>query len=1104
VIARVIERCARRPWLVVGAAVLIAAGAYTAQRSLARDAIPDLSDPRIGVVAEWMGHPATDVANQVTHVLTVGLDKIPGATAVRGQSMADMAYVDVVFGSDSALAAGRAEIVRRMAELRSRLPGGAVVTIGPAASPTGWVLQYALIPGPKTHAPLGENAHQTHQSGLQWVRKFQDLVLRPALEAVPGVAEVATLGGETKEVVVQTSAEQLRAANVALSDVVTALGAKLATHPSTTAEIIRDPLLSKVTQADVLPTMAGGEADVDGAQQVVIGTVIAKRDADPIAVIARVKETIEEHRHHLPRLALIHVLYDRSELAVRVEHTLVRAVTEEVLVVALVVLLFLLHPASALVPVITLPFIVLLTFAGLRLFGVPATVMSLGGIAIALGMAVDADLVALEACHRRLEAERGGGVGRRRYLIAAAGSLAPAILTSLMIAALAFVPVFAFGGETGRLLRPLALSKTLVVLAGALVTLTLAPALRDRLFRGRIVPELRNPLTALLVRAYRPLVHFVLARPAITLVTAGLLAMSCLPIVSHLGSEFLPHIDEGELLYMPTAAAGMSAEDAHGELAEQDRDIAVLPGVQAVFGKIGRSDSATDPAPFSMAETTIRLKPRGEWPRTTHARWYSSWAPEPVKRVLRRVWPERQPMTTDELVEHLDAHTVRPGWTNAWTAPVRARMDMMSTGVRTPVGVRVVAADPARLDVLGAAVEAAVRKVPGTRSAVYEGLGGERRLGFELDAQALARWNVDPARVQAVADFVATGGAIGEIPAAEPNAKRPLPVRLNLDAPWLHKPPQDVLRDATVRAGRDGQGQPVPLAFLGRPKWVVAPAMLRSEHGELCGYVHVDLAEGTDLASYLSVARAAVDGAVQARAIGLERGERLDWIGQYELLSAGQRRLAVIAPIVALLMLGLLWLQFRSLTEALIVLVSVPFALVGSFWTLYLLGYRLSAPVWVGLLSVVGLAMQTGVVMVVYIDEAYKRRLHEGKIRSRADIIEAHAEGTVMRLRPKLMTIVTMAAALLPLLWARGAGAEIMRRVAAPMLGGLVTSAFLTLEVIPVLYTIWRTRQLAVARGAFRAPASAVADAPAMAVPSNGVTPPRLGGRPSGPGELDL
>jgi Cu(I)/Ag(I) efflux system membrane protein CusA/SilA len=1078
VISRIIAGCARHPWLVIGATALIAAGSYTAQRSLARDAIPDLSDPRIGVIAEWMGHPATDVADQVTRVLTAGLDHVPGATAVRGQSMSDMAYVDVVFGSEAALAAGRAEIVRRMADLRARLPGGAVFTVGPAASATGWVLQYALIPGPKVHAPMGENAHLTHQSGVRWVRMFQDRMLRPALEAVPGVAEVATLGGETSEVVVQTSADQLRGANVALSDVIATLRAKMATHPNTAEEIQRDPLLSKVATASVVPTMAGGEADVDGAEQVVIGTVIAKRDADPIAVIARVKQEMQQHREHLPRGATLHVLYDRSELAGRVEHTLVRAVTEEVVVVVFVVLLFLLHPASALVPVITLPLIVLLTFAALRLFGVPATVMSLGGIAIALGLAVDADLVALEACHRRLETEGAGSAGgRRRRLVAAAGSLVPAILTSLLIAAMAFVPVFAFGGEAGRLLRPLALSKTLVVLAGAMVTLTLAPALRDRLFRGRVVPELRNPLIAALIRVYRPVVHFVLARPAITLVTAGLLAISCLPIVSHLGSEFLPRIDEGELLYMPTASVGLSGQDAHNELTEQDRDIAVLPGVQRVFGKIGRSDSATDPAPFSMAETTVRLTPRGAWPRTFHARWYSSWAPEPVKRLLRRIWPERAPMTTDELVEHLDARTYRPGWTNAWTAPVRARMDMMSTGVRTPVGVRVVAADPARLEVLAGAVEAAVRKVPGARSAVYEGLGGERRLGFALDTQALARWDVDPARAQAVADFVATGGAIGEIPATEPNAKRPLPVRLALDAPWLHKQPHDVLRDATVRAGRDGKGQPVPLAFLGRPTWGVAPAMLRSEHGELCGYVHVDLDEGTDLEGFLSTARGAVGGALQG-ALALGPRERVEWIGQYELLAAGQRRLALIVPIVALLMLGLLWLQFRSLTEALIVLVSVPFALVGSFWTLYLLGYRLSAPVWVGLLSVVGLAMQTGVVMVVYIDEAYQRRLREGKIRSRADIVAAHAEGTVMRLRPKVMTIVTMTAALLPLLWARGAGAEIMRRVAAPMIGGLVTSAFLTLEVIPVLYTIWRTRQLSAARGAVRSTTVADAGAP--------------------------
>jgi Cu(I)/Ag(I) efflux system membrane protein CusA/SilA len=405
---------------------------------------------------------------------------------------------------------------------------------------------------------------------------------------------------------------------------------------------------------------------------------------------------------------------------------------------------------------------------------------------------------------------------------------------------------------------------------------------------------------------------------------------------------------------------------------------------------------------------------------------------------------------------------------------VRARIDMMATGVRTPVGIRVVAPTAARLDVVGPAVQAAVARVPGTRSAVYEGLGGETRARFELDRDALARHGVDPATAHAVADLVLAGGDMGELGVAKdaPAGSRPLRVRLSLSAPWLVKQPQDLVRDATVRAGRNGDGQPVPLALLGRTKWETVPAMMRAEGGQLSGYVHVDLDAGTDIAGYVARAQRDVEAAV-APTLQAAAGERLEWTGQYKLLTAGQRRLQIIVPLVALLMLGLLWFQFRSAIEALIVLVSVPFALVGSFWTLYLLDYRLSAPVWVGLLSVVGLAMQTGVIMVVYIDDAFFRRVREGRLQSRADIVDAHAEGTVRRLRPKLMTIVTMAAALMPLLWAEGAGAEIMKRVAAPMVGGLVTSAFLTLEVIPVLYTIWRTRQLAAGRGFGRATSAA-------------------------------
>jgi len=676
--------------------------------------------------------------------VTRELEGVAGSTAVRGSSMSGMAYIDVAFDSASGLSAGRAEIVRRVTALRPRLPPSARIRIGPAASATGWVLQYALLPPEKRQAmPMGEAQHRGAGAPLVPLRRFQEEVLRPALSHVPGVAEVATLGGEANEVVVETSSDQLHAAGAALSDVVSSLQSTLDRQPPLPFEELgREPLLQKVAKVRLIPAMSSGAADVDGVVPIIVGIVVAERDADPTAVIARVKQAIERERHRLPPEARLGVIYDRSELTARIGHTLLRAVGEEVVVVALVILLFLVHWRSALVPIITLPFTVLLTFAGLKILGVPATVMSLGGIAIALGMAVDAELVALEACHRRLEADSAtppSRAERRARLLTAAGSFAPAIIVSLLIAALAFAPVFVFGGETGRLLRPLAISKTLVVLAAALVTLTVAPALRDRLLGGRVLPELENPLTRLLVRAYRPFVHFALGRPTLTLVTAALAALSCLPIVTHLGSEFLPRLDEGDLLYMPTTAAGLSHADAPFELAAQDRRIAAHPAVAAVYGKIGRAETATDPAPFSMAETIIRLKARSAWPSVRRERWYSRWAPERVKRLLGRLWPEQEPMTGAELVESLDRSTDVPGWTNAWTAPVRARIDMMSTGVRTPVGVRVVTHDIKRLEALAAAAREAALAVPGTRSAVYEGLGGETRLSFELDDEALRR-----------------------------------------------------------------------------------------------------------------------------------------------------------------------------------------------------------------------------------------------------------------------------------------------------------------------------------------------------------------------------
>lgn len=1083
-IQRCVAWCSRHGRIVIVMAVALGIWGEHARRRLAQDAVPDLSDPQVGLVVEWMGHPASEVATRVTGVLTESLKSIPGVTSVRGASMSGMAYVDILFGSSKSLEPGRQEIFRRVEDLKSKMPSTIRVEVGPPASSTGWIYEYALVGSSRLPLAVGH--------------RIQDEVLRDKLMKIPGVAEVASVGGTTEQIALESDSERLRARNVAFSDVVESVRAKVSGNPDPW-KIETVPLLlgnhskrlvGDVAHAALAPDMPIGITDLGGDPQVAGGIVIAKRDADPKAVIEAVERTLEGAKKYLPRNLRLVTIYNRMDLANRVEHTLLRALAEEVAVVVLVILMFLLHGRSALAPAVTLPLVLLITFAGMYLFGVPATIMSLGGIGIALGMAVDADVVALEACHRRLETLGSGASqhDRRAALIGAAGGIAPAILTSLVIAAISFLPVFAFTGETGRLLRPLAFTKTLVIIAAAIVAVTVAPALRDRLVRGRIVAEFDNPITKRLVRIYRPFVTFALARPTLTLATAVLAAASCLPIITRLGGEFLPRVDEGDLLFMPTTLPGVSFGDAGVQLSRIDGALAQFPEVAQAFGKVGRANTATDPAPFSMAETTIRLKPRDQWPKVFHARWYSSWAPNGLKGALRILWPEEKQETTAELVDKLDRATRTPGWASAWSAPARARMDMMSTaGVRTPVGIRIVAASPERLEAVGTAVQKWVAQLPHARSAVFESLGGEPWLRFQLDASAAEQHHVDPALALSTAEFVINGGQVNELSwhGAGGTAFRPKrfiiehghhpgdsgiapdrkqAYRLRLVPDMSMKPVDaDLLREITVRSKT---GQVVPLGLLGHPVHDTVPATIRTENGEMVAYVYVDLDSGTDVGTYVKAARRNLSVAIGRGEIPLAPGERIEWTGQYELMAAGQQRLMWIAPLVALLMFGLLVVQFKNITEALIVLISVPFALVGSFWTLFLLHYPLSAPVWVGLLSTVGLAMQTGVVMVVYIDEAFQRRVREGRLRTREDIIEAHAEGTVLRLRPKIMTITTMAVGLLPLLWSDGAGAEVMKRVAAPMLGGLITSAFLTLEVIPVLYTIWRTRQLRLAQRA--------------------------------------
>ena len=1013
------------------------------------------------LVADWMGHPASEVATSVAQPLTGALQAVPGVTAVRAASMSGMAYLDVTFSSVSRLPAGRAAILERVARLSDRLPATVRVRVGPQASSTGWVYQYALVDPARHESPLA-------------LRRFQDEVPRsgpridrrrrrgrrgrrrrraggrpaPPRRAAPPPAGLQRRGVRGARGVRDGGRTRSLAAVEALA--AAPVGGDPSTGPSRLADVARVGLTRHP---------GSGFADLGGALEAVGGIVIAERDADLPSLIREVRRVLAEKRAAHPGRLQIVPVHDRLALVEGVGRTLWRALAEEVAVAALVILVFLLHGKSALVPLLTLPLILLLTFLGMRLLGLPATLMSLGGMAIALGMAVDADVVALEACHRRLEDPRrrraGSGAlgpgGRRRGLRAGHPDLVAHRRRSPSC------PCWPGPGRPGGCSGRWRSARRWSSLAAALVTLTVAPALRDRLLRGRVPAERDNPLVQALVRLYRPFVQFALDRPRLTLATAALAVASCLPILPRLGGEFLPRIDEGDLLFMPTTLAGVPPEEAMRELRAMDRALASFPEVATVFGKVGRADSATDPAPYSMAETIIRLRPgrSGREPPPALVLGLGAAGAAPGARlVLARAAAGDLGGAGREARPGGPAAGLDPGLDGAGAGAPGHDVDGRA---HRRSRVRIVAPSVERLDVLGAAIRREVLRVPGTRSAVLESQGGEtwpRLRARSRRARAARR-----------------GPGAGAVDGGAAAHRRPRSASSTLGGERLPSTRRGRRRRRHAPAGRaparaDGSlarasagdpGEPVAARAAGRRRVrgrsrrrpfgagrarLVPLRRRRSRAG----------AGGADLAAYVERLAAARPRRVRpALATPARRpasaGSWRDSTSSWRQASAG---CGWIVPLVVLSMLGLLCWQFRSLTEALIVLLSVPFALVGSFWTLFLLGYHLSAPVWVGLLSVLGLAMQTGVVMVVYIDEAFHRRVRAGRLATRDDIVAAHAEGTVERLRPKLMTVTTMAASLLPLLWAEGAGAEILRRVAAPMIGGLVTSAFLTLEVLPV------------------------------------------------------
>jgi copper/silver efflux system protein len=1092
VLGWLIDASAKYRGLVLLAAVALAIGGVTAMRHVKLDAIPDLSDPQVIVFTEWMGRSPTLVEDQVTYPLVTSLLGAPHVVDVRGQTMFGMSFVYVVFEEGTDLYWARSRVLEYLNTVRSRLPPDANTRIGPDATGIGWVYQYALVDR--------TGRHDTGQ-----LRTLQDFSLRYALTSVPGVAEVASVGGYEQQYQVTVDPVRLRNFGLTISDVVQAVrrsnsdvGARvlemsereyfvrgrgyLTRAVDLENVVIRAQLGTPVLVRDVGHVTMGGDirrgaADFDGKGETVSGIVVMRYGENALDVIGRVERKLEELRPTLPEGVEVVPVYNRKHLIERAIGTLKSALTEEMLVVALVILVFLLHLRSALLPIIALPLAVVTAFIPMYFLGIPATIMSLGGIAIAIGATVDAEIVMVEAAHKKLEhAPKNLSPAERAKLLAeAAREVTPAIFFSLLIIAVSFLPVFGLTGQAGRLFKPLAYTKTFVMLSAALLSVTVAPALRDLLIRGKIFSEARHPVSRAIRRIYEPFVHVALHNPKTTVLIGVMAVVSALPVAQRLGSEFMPPLDEGDLLYMPTTFPNISIEEARQQLRRQDEVLRSFPEVQSVLGKIGRADTPTDPAPLSMVETVVQLKPRGEWRTKYVRRWYVGTTPEFMRPWLNWAQPEFVLLTREDLVQEMNTRLQLPGWTNAFTQPIRNRVDMLTTGIRTPVGIKVYGTDLAEIERVGTSIERALNDVPGTRSVLFERAVGGLYVDVVPNRESLARYGLSVEDVNEVIE-----AALGGLPVTTTvegrnrftvNVRYAQDFRANLEAVRDVMIPLPAGMAPATSGGMNGEpGGPsiasgvapaqIPLGAVADVRVASGPPMIRDEAGLLVGYVYVDIEPDRDIGSYVDDAKATIARARTAGAVSVPAGYYLKWTGQYELLADMEARMKILIPITLLLTIVLLYLQFKNFTEVLIVLLSVPFALVGSVWALWLLDYNLSTAVWVGVIALVGLATQTGIVMIVYIDHAYERRLREGRIRTLEDIIEAHAEGTIQRVRPKLMTVATMLFGLVPLLWAQGSGADVMKRIAAPMVGGLITSAFLTLEIIPVIYTYWRGEQL--------------------------------------------
>jgi Cu(I)/Ag(I) efflux system membrane protein CusA/SilA len=1030
-IAGLIRWSASNIVLVLLATLAVAlAGIYGLAR-IPLDAIPDLSDVQVIIYTEYSGQAPQVVEDQVTFPLTTAMLSVPRSRVVRGFSFFGVSFVYVIFKDGTDIYWARSRVLEYLNTAAKRLPPGVTTGLGPDATGVGWVYQYAVI---------GEG------HDLAELRSLQDWRIRFAAAKAEGVAEVASVGGFVKQYAVVINPNRMRALGLRLEEVREAIRASNQDVGGRTIELAETEfmirghgyikstgdienivlkaqggtpvLVRDVARVEIVPDERRGIAELNGEGEVASGIAVQRYGANALDVIKGVKEKLAEIASALPKGVRVLPVYDRSQLIHRAIDTLARTLTEESIIVALVCFLFLFHARSALVAVLTLPIGILIAFAAMHILGLGSNIMSLGGIAIAIGAMVDAAIVMIENAHKRLE-HALPGAARREILIAAAQEVGPALFFSLLVITVSFLPIFALEAQEGRLFKPLAYTKTFAMAAAALLSVTLVPALMILFIRGRIAPESKNPISRALISVYRPIIRRVLnAKVATILVALIVLAASIFP-ASRIGSEFMPNLNEGTLLFMPTTLPGLSVTKAAELLQTQNRIIRSFPEVSSVWGKAGRAQTATDPAPIEMFETIVNLKPTSEW---------------------------RKGLSLDELIAQMDAQLQFPGVSNAWTMPIKARIDMLSTGIRTPLGVKIFGKNLTELERVAREVEAALRQVPGTSSAYAERVNGGYFLDIVPDRERIARYGLSIADVQ---------GTIAMALGAEPITTT---VEGRERYSVVLRYPRDVRSDPDAIASEVlvslPNGAAVPLGEVASITRSQGPTLIRTEDSQLSVYVYVDI-RGRDLGGYVRDAKRAV-----AKEVAPPSGTYIKWSGQFEYLERAMQRMMIVVPATLLLILFLLYLNFRRFSDALIVMLSLPFSLVGGLWLMYWMGFNMSVAVAVGFIALAGVAAETGVIMLVYLEHATKeiaaRCKAEGRAFTATDLRGAIMIGAVERVRPKMMTVTAIMAGLLPILWSTGTGSEVMQRIAVPMIGGMVSSSVLTLVVIPVVFALVR------------------------------------------------